>query len=141
MSDTPIRYEPFRSEHLDGVVSCAVELGWPSYADPVTALAAYTSPGSVTWVARREARVVGLTHLVTNGVVHAHLSLVGVLPEYRRKGAARQLILSAFEQSGAKWLDLWSEPGFEDFYRSFHHHETVGFRIYPAAARDDAERS
>ena len=78
-----------------------------------------------------DARVVGLAHLLTDGVVQAHLSLVGVLPRHRLQGIARRLVREAFRESGASWLDLFSEPGSEGFYRSFVHRERVGFRIYP----------
>jgi ribosomal protein S18 acetylase RimI-like enzyme len=135
MSDPDsIALAPFRPEHLEGVVACAQALEWPSYSEPAAALAAFSSPGSVSYVAADGDRVVGLVHLLTNGVVHSHLSLVGVLPEYRRLGIATRLVVVAFEQSGAKWLDLWSEPGQEEFYRSFHHQQRVGFRIYPKPA-------
>ena len=127
-----IDYATFEESHLPGVVSCARLLEWPSYQDPAVAMAALTSPGAVAWVALDGAEVVGLAYLLTDGVVQAHLSLVGVVPDYRRKGVARRLVTRAFEQSGAKWLDLCSETGAEDFYRSFLHHEFPGFRIYPS---------
>lgn len=126
-----VDFEAFDPRHLEGCVACARDLDWPSYADPAVALAAFSAPGSVTWVALHDGKVVGLAHLLTNGVVHSHLSLVGVLPDYRRSGVARRLIRGAFEQAGAKWLDLWSDPEAEGFYRSFPHQERVGFRIYP----------
>jgi GNAT superfamily N-acetyltransferase len=126
-----VEYGEFRPSHLDGCVACARELDWPSYANPATARAAFSAPGSVTWVAVHDGRVVGLAHLLTNGVVHSHLSLVGVLPGYRGKGVAKRLVTEAFQRAGAKWLDLWAEPESEDFYRSFSHQERVGFRIYP----------
>ena len=129
-----VDFEPFETGHLDGCVACARELDWPSYADPAVALAAFSAPGSVTWVARHDGRVIGLAHLLTNGVVHAHLSLVGVLPDYRRGGVGRRLIREAFAQAGARWLDLWSDPEAEEFYRSFPHQERVGFRLYPEPA-------
>ena len=127
-----VKFEPFEARHLEGCVVFAGALEWPSYADSAAALSAFSAPGAVTWVARGAGKVVGLAHLLTNGVVHSHLSLVGVLPGYRRGGVARRLIAEAFRQSGAKWLDLWSDPGAEDFYRSFPHQERVGFRIYPS---------
>ncbi len=129
-----VMFGPFEPGHLVGVVACVRLLDWPSYADPQTALAAFSAPGAVTWVATHESRAVGLAHLLTNGVVHAHLSLVGVLPDYRRQRVAQRLLAFAFQQAGAKWLDLWAEPGSEDFYRSFRHEEHVGFRIYPEPA-------
>ena len=129
-----VHYGRFEPEHLDGVVLCAQVLEWPSYADPTATLAAFTAPGAVSWVATQDRRVVGLAHLLTNGVVHSHLSLVGVLPEYRRRGIARMLVAEAFQESGGKWLDLCSEPGSESFYRSFRYESFAGFRIYPAAS-------
>jgi ribosomal protein S18 acetylase RimI-like enzyme len=126
-----IHFEPFEPHHVEGVAGLANELGWPSYADPRVARAAFAAPGSITWLATSNGRVIGLSHILTNGAVHAHLSLVGVLPEYRSGGVAKRLIAEAFAQSGAKWLDLWAEPGSEGFYRSFQHQEHAGFRIYP----------
>jgi ribosomal protein S18 acetylase RimI-like enzyme len=126
-----IRYEPFAEAHLDGVVALCQELSWPSYADEAHALQAFSAPGAITWVAVCGTEIVGLAHLLTDGRVQAHLSLVGVLPGHRRRGLARRLVGEAFRISRAKWLDLVSEPGSEEFYRSFLHHERVGFRIYP----------
>jgi len=128
-----VRLVAFDPQHCDSSAACAKRLGWPSYADPEVALAAFSAPGSATWVAVQHEQVVGLAHLLTNGVVHAHLSLVGVLPELRRRGIATRLIEHAFQQSGAKWLDLWAEPDSVAFYRSFSHQEHPGFRVYPAA--------
>jgi ribosomal protein S18 acetylase RimI-like enzyme len=130
--DDHFEYSRFESGHLDGVVSCARVLEWPSYAEPAVALAAFSAPGSVTWVATHEGEVIGLAHLLTNGVVHSHLSLIGVLPDYRRRGVARRLVTAVFEQAGGKWIDLCSEPGSEAFYRSFRHQEQIGFRIHPS---------
>jgi len=128
-----VRMLPFTPQFSDRSAACSGRLGWPSYSDPEVALAAFSAPGSVTWVAVHRDQVVGLAHLLTNGVVHAHLSLVGVLPEFHRQGIAKGLIEHAFRQCGAKWLDLWAEPDSIDFYRSFRHQEQVGFRIYPGA--------
>ena len=128
-----VHYEQFESSHLDGVVSCALILDWPSYTDPATALAAFSAPGAVTWVSTQDGEVIGLAHLLTDGVIQSHLSLVGVLPDHRRKGVARKLVTAAFQQAGSKWLDLCSEPGSENFYRSFRHEERAGFRVYPVS--------
>ena len=122
------RFSPGR---LDSTVALCTDLDWPSYVEPNAARIAFTAPGSVTYVALDGDRVVGLSHLLTNGVVHAHLSLVGVLPTHRRQGLGRELIQAAFRDSGAKWLDLWSDSDAIEFYRSFLHQERPGFRIYP----------
>jgi ribosomal protein S18 acetylase RimI-like enzyme len=129
-----VEYEAFGPTHLEGAVNLCRELGWPSYADRSVAGAAFAAPGAVTWVAVSSGGVIGLAHLLTNGVVHSHLSLVGVLPAHRRRGVARQLVTRAFRSGGGKWLDLCSEPGEEEFYRSFRHQEFSGFRVYPDGA-------
>lgn len=126
-----IDFEPFEPLHVERAASFANALGWPSYADPEVTRAAFLAPGSITWVSMLDEQLIGLAHILSNGVVHAHLSLVGVLPDYRRMGVAKRLIVGAFAQSGAKWLDLWAEPESEGFYRSFQHQEHAGFRIYP----------
>ena len=126
-----IAYEPFLESHLEGAVALCRELSWQSYSDSATALGAFSAPGAVTWVAQRGTDVVGLAHLLTDGFIQAHLSLVGVLPAYRRQGVARVLVREAFRAGGGKWLDLVSEPGSEQFYRSFVNQERIGFRLYP----------
>ena len=126
-----ITYEPFAGTHLDRVLALCRELSWPSYVDKSTALRVFSAPGAVTWVAVTGTAVVGLAHLLTDGLIQAHLSLIGVLPAYRRLGIARRLVREAFGATGAKWLDLAAEPGSEAFYRSFAHKERIGFRIYP----------
>jgi ribosomal protein S18 acetylase RimI-like enzyme len=131
VSREAIEYEAFSPSHLAGAVALCEALGWPSYADASVARTAFSAPGTATWVALREGQVVGLAHLLSNGVVHAHLSLVGVLPDHRRSGVARQLVTRAFRSGGGKWLDLCAEAGSEQFYRSFLHRESSGFRIYP----------
>jgi ribosomal protein S18 acetylase RimI-like enzyme len=123
-------YEPFKATHLEGVVSLCAALDWPSYLDPSTTLRALSAPGSVTFVACRGDQVVGLAHLLSDHVIQAHLSLIGVLPDYRRRGVARRLLGKAFAAAGCKWLDLSAEPGSEPFYRSFLNKEGTAFRLY-----------
>jgi ribosomal protein S18 acetylase RimI-like enzyme len=132
VSREAIEYEAFSPSHLAGAVALCEKLGWPSYAGASVARTAFSAPGTATWVALYKGQVVGLVHLLSNGVVHAHLSLVGVLPDHRRNGVARQLVTRAFRSAGGKWLDLCAEPGSEQFYRSFvPHRESSGFRIHP----------
>ena len=126
------RYIRFDPALLDGAVSLCRALGWPSYSQPEVAQRCFTAPGAVTWCASDDRVVVGIAHLLSNGAVHAHLSLVGVDAAHRRKGIARELVVRAFRESGAKWLDLTADAGSEPFYRSFAHQEMPGFRIDPS---------
>jgi ribosomal protein S18 acetylase RimI-like enzyme len=135
-----ISYETFSEARVRGVVSLCSSLEWPSYSDRQTVSQAFTASGAISWVALDGDEVVGLAHLLTNGVVHAHLSLVGVRETHRRRGIARQLIGEAFRVSGAKWIDLGAESGSEEFYRSFVHAEGRAFRIYPFEPPDTEDR-
>ncbi len=98
----------------------------------------YTESHAPGVVALEGQRVIALAHILSDGVVQAHLSLVGVLPSHRRAGIARALIVEAFRHTGGKWLDLVSEAGAEPFYRSFEHSERPGFRLYPAEGRQES---
>jgi predicted N-acetyltransferase YhbS len=125
-------YEPFERLHLRGVMGLCEALEWPSYAaDPEVTYRVLSAPGSATVVAREEGEIVGLAHVLSDGLIQAHLSLVGVRQERRRNGIARELVREAFSRAGGKWLDLVADPGSEPFYRSFTHNERAGFRIYP----------
>ncbi len=131
-----IRYTAYTRDHTAGVVTLSRALDWPSYCeDPSVTHRALSAPGSTTVVALEGERVVALAHVLSDGVVQAHLSLVGVLPSHRRAGIARALIVEAFRRAGGKWLDLVSDAGAEPFYRSFVHSERPGFRLYPAEGR------
>jgi len=127
-----MEYEFFSPTHVDGVLALCQALEWPSYSvDASVTERALSAPGGTTVVARDGTTIVGLAQIMGDGVVQAHLSLVGVLPSHRRRGVARQLVVEAFRSSGGKWLDLQAESGSEPFYRSFIHQESVGFRLYP----------
>lgn len=131
-----ISYESYREAHLERTVAFCRELSWASYSDAGMVRRAFLAPGAVTWVARHGDRIIGLVHLMTDGLVQAHLSLVGVHPQFRRQGIGEQLIREAFQVCGAKWLDLAAEDGSEDFYRTFVHKERIGFRLYPGESCD-----
>jgi ribosomal protein S18 acetylase RimI-like enzyme len=135
-----VRYAPYDRAHLAGVVALARALDWPSYCDdPDLTHRALTAPGSSVAIALDGETVVGLAQVQGDGLVQAHLSLVGVLPDRRRCGVARELVRRAFTAAGGKWLDLAAEPGSESFYRSFAHREHAGFRLYPLSDPDPRE--
>ena len=126
-----MRFEAFESRHLAEVVRLCVTEGWMSYADPAIALRALTAPGSIAVAAVEEGgAVVGFVQLQSDGAVHAHVSNILVAAPHRQARIGRGLLEEAFARSGARYLDLVSTEGADDFYRSFDHKEFRGFRLY-----------
>jgi ribosomal protein S18 acetylase RimI-like enzyme len=122
----------YAEEHLPGVVHLCEEQGWPGLpADPQRANRALSAPGVVTSVAVDDGEVVGFAQVLTDGEIHAYLSLLLVAEGTRRLGVGRALVGEAFARSGADRLDLFSESESEGFYRTFRHHAFPGYRIYP----------
>ena len=77
---TVIELEPFRAEHLQGVVALCAAEGWDTYTeDPERTRRALSSPGSTTLIAVDGGVVAGLIQLQSDGEIQAHLSalLVG----------------------------------------------------------------
>jgi ribosomal protein S18 acetylase RimI-like enzyme len=127
-----MEYVPLDRRHLSGVMLLCEAERWSSYtATADQSWQALTAPGSHTIVAIEDDRVVGFAQMQSDGLVQAHLSLIAVAPEQRRRGVGRRLIEEAFRRSGAQRIDLVSTEGADHFYRSFSHRSFVGFRIYP----------
>lgn len=132
MSAPGIEYRPVDRRHVEGVMRlCRVE-GWPSYiADEDQTWRALTAPGSFTIVALARDSVVGFAQLQSDGVIQAHLTLIAVDGDQRRRGIGRRLVREALARSGAQRIDLLSTGGAEGFYESFAHRRFPGYRIYP----------
>ena len=126
-----IKYEPISRKYLDGVVGlCQIE-GWASYTeDPELTWKALTAPGVCTVVARDGEKVLGFAQMQSDGHVQAHLSLILVARDRRRKGIGARLVREALKRSGGKRVDLLTDEA-DEFYRSFRHQAFRGYRIYP----------
>ncbi len=132
MSRQAVDYVPIAREHLDGVIRlCEIEQ-YPSYIqDAERTWRALTAPGVCTVVAVQNNRVVGFAQMQSDGLIQAHLTLIVVDRDLRRRGIGAQLVRAAFVRSGGQRVDLLSPEGADAFYRSFEHQEFPGFRIYP----------
>lgn len=81
-------------------------------------------------VALRESEVVGFLQMLTDGTVTGYVCLIAVAVAHRREGVGRKLVAEAFARSNLGRLDLLTDEGAEEFYRSFDHRRFAGFRIY-----------
>jgi len=126
-----IEYADFAERHLVALSLFAASEGWDSFRDPDLVWRALNAPGCITLVAEDAGKLIGFIQVQSDLGIHAHLSNILVAKTHRRFGIARRLVEIAFSRSGAKYLDLVSTEGSDDFYRSFDHQEFPGFRLYP----------
>jgi ribosomal protein S18 acetylase RimI-like enzyme len=122
---------PFAPEDLDGVVALCTAEDWPSFPeDPARAFRALTAPGVTTVVATEGPAVIGFAQLLSDGEIQAHLSLIAVSADHRRKGVALAMLQEALRRAGGIRIDLVTDTA-PDFYEALPHRRLDGFRIYP----------
>ena len=115
-----IRYtdslEGITEEHLAGFF-----VGWPSPPSRETHVRILKGSSAVVLaVDDAESRVVGFVTAVTDGVLSAYISLLEVLPEYRRRGIGSGLANRMMEKLKKLYMvDLICDPHMEDFYSRF----------------------
>jgi GNAT superfamily N-acetyltransferase len=127
-----VDYRLIRQEDLADVVALCAAEPWPSYVkDPQRTWRGLTAPGVNTIVAVEDGRVIGFAQMLGDGEIAAFLSLLLVAADRRRQGIGKQLVEEAYKRCGAERVDLVTDDAAE-FYRSFVHHELIGFRIHPA---------
>ena len=121
----------YGDDHLDGVLALCRQEGWPSFPeDPARAHRALTAPGVTTVVATAGGRVVGFSHVQSDGEIQAHLSLVAVDDAYRRRGIGRRMLAFGLAEAGGLRIDLVTDSA-EGFYRALSHRPMAGYRLYP----------
>jgi ribosomal protein S18 acetylase RimI-like enzyme len=124
--------QPFRADHLDGVLALCVAEGWDSLPeDPVRALRLLTAPGVTTVVAVDNGNVVGFAELFSDGELQAFLTSIAVNRRFRGRGIGRALVEESLRLAGGERIDLLSEEASLGFYESFPHFRKPGFRLYP----------
>ena len=126
-----IEYEDFEELHLQPLSDLAAIEGWDSFRDQELVRRVLTASGCIVVVAVDTGRPVGFIQIQSDGGIHAHISNILVAQTCRSQGVGRRLVEIAFDKSGAKYIDLVSTEGSDDFYRSFVHREFPGFRLYP----------
>lgn len=131
----------YTSRDLVGVLRLCELEHWSSFLeDPARADRALTAPGVTTMVAIEGGELVGFAQLQSDGEIQAHLSVIAVDPRHRKKGIARDLIVTALQQAGGLRVDLITETA-ETFYSSLPHFRLSGFRLYPEYSGPDSNQS
>jgi ribosomal protein S18 acetylase RimI-like enzyme len=109
--------------------------GWPKAPSTETHLRLLKgSDRAVVAVDGETRRVVGFTTAITDGVLAAYVPFLEVLPEYRGRGIARELVGRLRETlRGYYMIDLVCDPELQPFY------EALGFTRASAMVVRDRE--
>ncbi len=111
---------------------------WPKRPSPGTHLRLLEGSDHIVLALDEETgNVVGFVTAITDGVLAAYVPFLEVLPAYRRRGIARELIRRVRDAlRGYYMIDLVCDPELEPFY------ETLGFtRLTAMALRDSEQQS
>ena len=122
---------------LSGILALCSQEGWPSLVEtPLRANRVLTAPGGTTVVAEEDGIVVGFAQIQSDGEIQAHLSLIAVHADHRRRGIARALIEQGFKEAGGERIDLVTDS-VANFYRELPHIRMTGYRLYPGYTGPD----
>lgn len=110
--------------------------GWPHAPSPATHLRLLQGSDSIVLAVDEETgRVVGFVTAIADGVLAAYVPFLEVLPAYRGRGIARELMRRLRDAlDGYYMIDLVCDPELQPFY------ESLGFRRMVAMAVRDYER-
>ncbi|HJW41509.1 MAG TPA: GNAT family N-acetyltransferase [Rhizomicrobium sp.] len=130
----------YRESDLPALIALCEMENWPSFPEnPSRAHRALTAPGVTTLVAIEGDILVGFAQLQSDGEIQAHLSLIAVHPDHRRKDIARILIEEALRAAGGQRIDLVTDSA-EGFYDALPRVRMTGFRLYPNYTGPDRDR-
>lgn len=122
-----------RRADVPGIVALCRLQGWASYADHDVVARVLSAPGVAAVVGELGDRLVGFGYGQSDGVIQAHLSLLVVAEEHRRKGLGASLLRELMARFAATRVDLVT-VGATGFYASFPHASMSGFRLYAPEA-------
>ncbi len=125
------------SDDLSGVRPDALAgffAGWPSSPAPWQHLEILRGSHAV-WLALEGERCVGFINAISDGVFHAFIPLLEVLPSHQGRGIGRELVRRMVATlDGLYGVDLLCDEGLVPFY------EPLGFRPCAGLARRDYSR-
>jgi len=85
---------------------------------------------SLVITAREKSKLVGFLTAITDGVMHAFISLIEVLEPYQNRGIGKKLVKLAIEHfKGYYDIVLITDPDKADFYKKLGFREICGMHI------------
>jgi ribosomal protein S18 acetylase RimI-like enzyme len=123
-----VRIVPYAPEHRPGAIRLFAAELWLSYTrDPQRTCRALRAPGVSSLVALEGDAVVGVVQVQSDGEIQAHLSVLVVAREHRRRGLGRRLLAEALAAAGGERMDLLSIA--DGFYASMTTRRFSGWRL------------
>lgn len=117
--DMSIRYTTRADEITESMLEGPFFKGWPHPPTPaVHRRILCNSAHAAIAIDTDFNRVVGFVNAISDGVHAAFIPLLEVLPDYRRRGIARELIRRILAQlDGYYSIDLMCDPDVQPFYQ------------------------
>ena len=119
--DTP---DSLKAENLQGFF-----VGWPNPPDPQRHLEILHSSYRV-WLAMDGEKLVGFINAISDGILHAYIPLLEVLPTYQGKGIGSELVQRMIKSlEGIYAIDIVCDEQVAGFY------ERLGFFLLVGMAK------
>ncbi len=100
-----------RARHLEGFF-----VGWASPPDPATHLQVLRASHAV-WLAVDEGRCVGFINAISDGLLHAYIPLLEVLPDWQGRGIGSELTRRMLETLAPLYaIDIVCDADVVPFY-------------------------
>ena len=117
------------TSNLDAIRAEALEgffIGWPNPPNPTCHLEILQSSYKV-WLALDGERCVGFINAISDGILHAYIPLLEVLPSYQGQGIGSELVRQMVNSlEGIYAIDIVCDEQVAGFYRRLGFHQLAG---------------
>jgi ribosomal protein S18 acetylase RimI-like enzyme len=120
--------DPIATENLKGFFD-----GWPNPPDPARHLEILQASYKV-WLALDDENCVGFINALSDGILHAYIPLLEVLPAYQGRGIGSRLVLQMVRSlEGIYAIDIVCDAQAAGFYNRLGFSQLVGMvKRFPA---------
>jgi aralkylamine N-acetyltransferase len=128
-----VDYEIVTSAPIEEIVELYKSAGWWQESPEARAAIPPMIRGSFCFMVARsiEGRIVGMARVISDGYSDAYIQDVVVLPDYRGRGAGRELVRRLVQFCVARkisWIGLVAEPGTQGVYEDLGFGPLVGYQ-------------